>query len=356
MADHPDSVHLTLLEKADLIPGYLSVLATALYSAVTGIFRGSTGAKQYGVHVGHAMVRKMVMRFSTRQMQSMAPSASQVYEQSVTKQGQQAQTVTLKHGATGHWIGNPNAKNVVIYYHGGGFALAGTPTHIDLLSRIIADLNATGHDVAVFFLAYTLTPHASYPTQLRQAIEALRYILTETNRSPSNIIVGGDSAGGNLAFALLLHLSHPHPEIEPVELKTNLAGVFGFAPWVSFRTDWPSMHANRYKDVIPKEVLERWSSAYLGGRESDGWSEPALAPVEWWRDAKTEQVLILAGQDEILFSAIDDFVERFKAVVPNTTYVVGYGETHVDAVYSASLKSTESQQGKELKRWLGARL
>jgi hypothetical protein len=69
MADHPDSVHLTLLEKADLIPGYLSVLATALYIAVTGIFRGSSGAKQYGVHVGHAVVRKMVMRFSNRQMQ-----------------------------------------------------------------------------------------------------------------------------------------------------------------------------------------------------------------------------------------------------------------------------------------------
>lgn len=38
MADHPDDVRLTLLEKADLIPGYLSVLATALYSAVAGIF------------------------------------------------------------------------------------------------------------------------------------------------------------------------------------------------------------------------------------------------------------------------------------------------------------------------------
>jgi acetyl esterase/lipase len=183
------------------------------------------------------------------------------------------------------------------------------------LSSIIADLNATGHDVAVFFLAYTLTPHATYPTQLRQAIEALRYILTETNRSPANIIVGGDSAGGNLAFALLLHLSHPHPEIEPVELKTNLAGVFGFAPWVSFRTDWPSIHANMYKDLINEDALTMWSSAYLNDKKSDAWSEPALAPVEWWRDAKTEQVLILAGQDEILFSAIDDFVERFKVSI-----------------------------------------
>lgn len=69
MADHPDDVRLTLLEKADLIPGYLSVLATALYSTVAGIFRGNTGAKEYGVHVGHAIVRKMVTRFSMRQMQ-----------------------------------------------------------------------------------------------------------------------------------------------------------------------------------------------------------------------------------------------------------------------------------------------
>ncbi|KAF7161996.1 hypothetical protein CNMCM5623_007367 [Aspergillus felis] len=356
MADHLDNVRLTLLEKADLIAGYLSVLATALYSTVTGIFRGSTGAKEYGVHVGHAIVRKMVMRFSIRQMQSIAPSTSKAYEQSMTKQGLQAQTVTLKHGARGHWIGNRDAKNVVIYYHGGGFAVGSPPAHFDLCSRIVADLNANGHDVALFFLSYTLTPHATYPTQLRQAVEALRYILTETNRSPSNVIVGGDSAGGNLAFAVLLHLSHPHPEIEPVALSTNLAGVFGFAPWVSFRTDGASMDANRYRDVIPADALKRWSSAYLASGNSDAWSEPALAPVEWWADAKTDHVLLLAGQHEILFSAIDDFVERFKSVFPNTTYVVGYGETHVDAVYSALLKSTESQQGKELERWLGARL
>ncbi|GFG12123.1 arylacetamide deacetylase-like 2 [Aspergillus udagawae] len=356
MADHTDNVRLTLLEKADLIPGYLSVLATALYTTVTGIFRGSSGAKEYGVHVGHAIVRKMVMRFSILQMQSIAPSTSKAYEQSMTKQGLQAQTVTLKLGARGHWIGNPNAKNVVIYYHGGGFAIGSPPAHFDLCSRIVADLSANGHDVAIFFLAYTLTPHATYPAQLRQAVEAVRYILTETNLSPSNVIVGGDSAGGNLAFAVLLHLSHPHPEIEPVALSTNLAGVFGFAPWVSFRTDGASMDANRYRDMIPPDALKRWSSAYLASRESDSWSEPALAPVEWWAGAKTDQVLILAGQHEILFSAIDDFAERFKSVFPRTTYVVGYGETHVDAVYSASLKSTESQQGNELKRWLGARL
>lgn len=31
-------------------------------------------------------------------------------------------TVSLKSGATGHWIGNKNAKNVVVYYHGAYFS------------------------------------------------------------------------------------------------------------------------------------------------------------------------------------------------------------------------------------------
>ncbi|EAW07502.1 putative 6-hexanolactone hydrolase [Aspergillus clavatus NRRL 1] len=360
MTDSPDNVRLTLLEKADLVPGFLSVLGSALYGAVTGLFRGRTGAKEYGVHVGHAIVRKMVMRFSSRQMQAIALPTSKAYDDSMSKQGLRPQTVTLDHGARGHWIGNPNAKNVVIYYHGGGFALAGTPAHFDLFTQLIADLNANGHDVAFFFLAYTLTPHAVYPTQLQQAIAALRYILTQTHRSPSNVIIGGDSAGGNLALATLLHLLHPHPEIKPLELSAPLAGVFGFAPWVSFAADGASTEFNRYKDLIPKEALTMWASAYLGGnlKLSDAWSEPALAPVEWWAGAaeKTARVLILAGRDELLFSMIDEFVARFKTVVPETTYVVGYGETHVDAVYSSSLKSTESQQGKELKRWLSARL
>lgn len=125
-------------------------------------------------------------------------------------------------------------------------------------------------------------------------------------------MIGGDSAGGNLALATLLHLSHPHPEIEPLPLSENLAGVFAFAPWVSFRGDWPSLESNRHKDLICKEALAKWSAAYLGGRSGDAWSEPLLAPTEWWRGAKADRVLVLAGRDEILLSAVEEFVERFK--------------------------------------------
>lgn len=265
---------------------------------------------------------------------------------------------------------------------GGGFVVPPAPGHFSFLSGLIEELNKNGHDVAIFFLAYTLSPPAEYPTQLRQSVEALRYILTDGGRDPSNVIVGGDSAGGNLALSVLLHLTHPHPEIDPLPLKdsTELAGVFGFAPWVSFALDGKSVTKNQYKDVIPSEGLKTWSIEYLGKRaEGDAWSEPAKAPTEWWAGAKAKSVLILVGGDEILFSAIDDFAKRFKVscsdliytlpggfymitmltvrfktVVPQTTYVVGYEDTHVSPIYSGT--GMGGQQARGLRNWLGARL
>lgn len=186
------------------------------------------------------------------------------------------------------------------------------PPHFEFWLDLLEVVNGSGHDIAVFFPRYTLSTHGTYPTQLRQATGALRYILTEIGRSPSNVIVGGDSAGGNLAMATLLHLSHPHPEIEPISLTEPLAGVFGFAPWVNFSRDWPSMKENEWKDILTPGVLKAWSAAYLGDAEGDNWSEPDRAPVEWWKDAKTERILILAGSDEILLSPIENFAKKIK--------------------------------------------
>jgi acetyl esterase/lipase len=128
------------------------------------------------------------------------------------------------------------------------------------------------------------------------------------------VIVGGDSAGGNLALAVLLHLSHPHPEIEPLYDVAPLAGLFAWAPWASFSHAGTSMRENQHKDMIGNEILDRWSKAYLGGdgKEGDAWSQPAKAPMEWWKGAKVEEVLFLAGRDEVLFDVIDGFVKRFK--------------------------------------------
>ncbi|RAK98598.1 putative 6-hexanolactone hydrolase [Aspergillus ibericus CBS 121593] len=349
---------LTLWEKAQESWNKLVVFAALLSTSVTALFRGANGAKTYKLHVLNSLVRTICTTHTPRYLQLTPPSTDEAYRQFMARRGLQPDTVLLNHGAKGHWIGNKDAKKVLIYYHGGGFFLNAYPQHYNLIGHTLDRLSESGHDLAVFFLSYTLTPHAVYPTQLRQAVEALRYILTETGRSPANVFLGGDSAGGNLSLAVLLHLTHPHPDIAPLEISQPLAGVFGHAPWVKYSTDGASFRENRYKDIICPPIVDPWSQAYLAGKngEGDPWSEPAKAPVEWWEGSKTENVLIVVGRDEALFSAVGEFVEKFKKAVPNTVYVIGQGETHVAAVYAVDAVGIDTQQSRAIIEWLGARL
>ncbi|PYH43236.1 uncharacterized protein BP01DRAFT_105853 [Aspergillus saccharolyticus JOP 1030-1] len=59
-------------------------------------------------------------------------------------------------------------------------------------------------------------PTATYPTQLRQGVSCLRYVLN--HHQPADVILGGESAGGNLVFSVLAHLVRLHPEIERLGL------------------------------------------------------------------------------------------------------------------------------------------
>lgn len=160
-------------------------------------------------------------------------------------------------------------------------------------------------------------------------MEALRYIITRTGRLPSNVFLGGDSAGGNLALAVLLHLSHPQPDIEPLEISHPLAGIFTIAPWGCLHLDGsPSEEKNRYKDLFLKQAGDKWAQAYHNGRLPDFWSDPFLAPDEWWCGARVKQVLILAGSEEILLSQIEKFVSKLKAchIIRPTTSVRAFQE------------------------------
>lgn len=269
---------------------------------------------------------------------------------------------------------------------GGGFALPAITSFFTFYSQLLTALNKQAHSknngIAIFFLSYRLTPHAVYPTQLSQAVDALRYILKDTKRSAANVFLGGDSAGGNLALCVLAHLSHPHPDIVPLPLGATstdgddgdgdrLAGVFAIAPWVTSNTDpsrYPSMLTNRYKDFITPEQTVKWSDGYVEGstsstRESPGtadpWLEPLAAPTGWWANFRAKEVFITAGGDEIFLSSIEAFVNKVRAELAaersqeDVLFVVGEQEYHVPMVY---LEQKGTHQAKELERWLSGRL
>ena len=83
----------------------------------------------------------------------------------------------------------------LLYLHGGGFILGGLESHADACAGLCA---ATGIDVVA--IAYRLAPEHVHPAQGDDAQAALLYLTGQGQR----VVLGGDSAGGNLVAALCL--------------------------------------------------------------------------------------------------------------------------------------------------------
>jgi acetyl esterase/lipase len=242
----------------------------------------------------------------------MNPPTAKSYEGAMKGHKLTPLTEDLPNGTKANWIGKKDAKNVLVYYHGGGFVLPIHPAYFEFLIPTVQELNAAGKDFAIVVLSYTLAPIAQYPTQLEQCVELLRYILNETGRSPSSVLIGGDSAGGNLTLGVLSHLSHPHPAIKPLELSEPLMGALLISPWVSFDTSLPAVKENEYKDCVSPRVTPVWSGAMLGKSPTDNYNEAVNAPVDWWKGLKAKDILIVGGTDEILIDSIRDISKKIE--------------------------------------------
>ncbi|KAJ5162525.1 hypothetical protein N7492_007917 [Penicillium capsulatum] len=346
-------VKLSLAEKLDIIPGVVSIVLAVFYALLTGLWRSERQANSLLLHVGYAVFRKATARLTPAQFQWMLPSTSKIYERAAKKAGAVPQTVELSHGGLGHWIGDRNAPNVLVWYHGGGFALPANAGYFKFFYQLIHHLERRGKRVSVFCLTYTLAPEATYPTQLKQAVGALRYILSPPNRDPSSVFIGGDSAGGNLVGAVLSHLAHPHPQIEPLTPTVHLGGAIFISPWTLLDTEFPDQEIYDGGDLITEAVAGPWAAGYLGLAPRDHYTDLSSAPTEWFADFPVNAVLITGGGNEILLPVIQDFAQKFQTGFPAAELFIGLRECHVAPIYNLELGSrAETAQGKKITEWL----
>ena len=88
----------------------------------------------------------------------------------------------------------PDSHVTVVYYHGGGFVVGGLDSHDDICAEIAA---RTGFDV--ISVDYGLAPEVTFPGCFEDAWRAFAAITSERS---GDIVLAGDSAGGNLAAAV----------------------------------------------------------------------------------------------------------------------------------------------------------
>jgi acetyl esterase len=91
---------------------------------------------------------------------------------------------------------------IFVYYHGGGWVIGDIATS-DASCRMLA--NKT--ERIVVSVDYRLAPEHKFPVPVKDSYAALQWVCENAealNGNASNIVVGGDSAGGNLAAAMTL--------------------------------------------------------------------------------------------------------------------------------------------------------
>lgn len=89
---------------------------------------------------------------------------------------------------------------VLLYLHGGGYVVGGLESHDDICAEI-----AYCADITVIAVDYRLAPEHPFPAAFndcRAVLYALQNLAKKYDFDGERLIVGGDSAGGNLAAAL----------------------------------------------------------------------------------------------------------------------------------------------------------
>lgn len=227
------------------------------------------------------------------------------------------------------WLGSKaTAKRIVFFLHGGGYLVPLNPAHMEWCWQVFVKPTSTASDpdTAVALLEYTLCPSAAFPIQLQQAASGLSKILSRNGINPRDIMIGGDSAGGNLTMQLLHHLIEPCPDVAAVKLSDSLQGAFMVSPWLSSKTDDASFRTNHGIDMLTSDIVQHSIRAILNGRDvaaagrsdKDGafaFDKEDVSFLERLPEV-VGRLYVSAGQYETLRDQIVAFAEQVQSRAP----------------------------------------
>jgi acetyl esterase/lipase len=156
-------------------------------------------------------------------------------------------------GVPGIWtlpIG-ADASKVLLYTHGGGFAVGSASSHRKLAGHVAKALGATS-----FVLDYRRAPEHPHPAQVEDGVAVFDALL-ERGIRPEDVTTIGDSAGGNLAVAIPLALRE--------QGKALPGSVIAFSPWLDMENKGETLASNAATDaLITVELLSGMIAGVLG--------------------------------------------------------------------------------------------
>ncbi len=154
------------------------------------------------------------------------------------------------------------AGKALLYIHGGGFISGSCSTH-----RMHVGKFAIEAGLESLLFDYRLAPEHRFPAALEDCVSVYTWLL-EQGYDASDVVVGGESAGGTLTLSLFLALKErgvPLPK-----------AAFSISPVTDLRCKADSFTRNAGKDIAPEGSSELWTSYYIGDEDP---TNPLLSPL-----------------------------------------------------------------------------
>jgi epsilon-lactone hydrolase len=185
-------------------------------------------------------------------------------------------------GVPGVWFIPKNSpkEKALLYLHGGGFIFGLSQPHLEMVAYLAQKLG-----LRTLVVDYRLAPEHPYPAPLDDCVTAYRWLL-EQGISERNIVVAGDSAGGNLAITMMMKLRDLGDPLPAAAACLSPVGDLS-----------SHSRAARTKDpLLPARAVRIYNKSYVANNDP---REPLISPV-FGRWEGLPPLLVHAGADEIL--------------------------------------------------------
>lgn len=189
---------------------------------------------------------------------------------------------------------------IYIYYHGGGWVIGSIET-CDASCRLIAEATQR----IVISVDYRLSPEYKFPIPLEDSYTALKWVSENIhihNGISSNIVVGGDSAGGNLAAAVsMMSRDHNGPKINAQIL---------IYPVTSLSYDTKSYQEFAEGPILSRDLMMWFGNHYIR-KESDK-KNCYVAPLLAEDLTSLPSALVITAENDVLRDEGLLYAERLR--------------------------------------------
>jgi acetyl esterase/lipase len=218
-------------------------------------------------------------------------------------------------GLRGEAVGALSSRATLLYLHGGAYMIGSPASHRGLAGRLAAACAAR-----VFVLDYRLSPEHVFPAAVDDAISAWG-ALRARGIPASQIVVGGDSAGG--ALALVVAMSARDRGEPP-------AAVFTFSAWTELSA---SAYGTADDPVLDVGSLTRLANQYLASASASDWrASPYHGDV-----SRLPPLLMQVGERELLRDQNRRFAARVLSAGGRVRLEEYAGMIHVFQMYASRL-------------------